>query len=353
MRIHQGGTRKHLCSIVSRIAPFPTGFCFTFSTRPSIRTRAWRSCQILRTNTKRRDSTPLAYIERVNRAIDHIVKHLGEPLRLTEVARAAKLSPFHFHRVFQMIVGETIGEFVKRLRLERALFTMVHARRPSFTSIALDCGFSSSSDFSRCFKQRYGAAPSAFDISGWLDSHRAELEAMAPKSAERLHVDRVPAASNPDGFKVRIRDLAARTVAYIRVRNPYQGDAVAKATQRLISWANRNQLADGQWLGYQWDNPEIVSLADCQYHIAVEAEQFTPRGEIGLFRFPPMTVAQVEVCGGNDLALRALQWLFGSWLPMSRYVPDDHPCFESFVGLPFAHGTEYFELHAQLPVRKI
>jgi hypothetical protein len=33
-------------------------------------------------------------------------------------------------------------------------------------------------------------------------------------------------------------------------------------------------------------------------------------------------------------------------------VPDDQPAFEAFLGRPFAHGTEYFELHAQLPVRR-
>lgn len=293
----------------------------------------------------------MAYVERVNLAIDHVVSHLAEPLRLEDVSRAALLSPFHFHRVFQALVGVTLAEFVKRLRLERALFLMAHARRPSLTTIALSCGFSSSSDFSRCFRQRFGAPPSGFDIEAWREAHRSELEATATGTAERLHFERLPPGHNPDGFSVKIRDLPARTVAYIRVRNPYRGDAVARAVQRLVTWAERNSLADGQWLGYQWDNPELVSLEDCQYHVAVEAERFAPRGEIGRFRFPPMVVAQVELRGGIDLELRALQWLFGTWLPRSGYVPDDHPCFEAFVGRPFAHGTEYFELHAQLPVR--
>ncbi len=294
----------------------------------------------------------MAYVERVNRAIDHVVSHLGEPLRLKEVSRAAMLSPFHFHRVFQALVGVTLAEFVKRLRLERALFMMSHTRRASLTTIALDSGFSSSSDFSRCFRQRFGAPPSTFDIKGWRDAHRSELQAMVPGSVERPHLERLPAGHNPDGFRVRIRDLPARTVAYIRVRNPYRGDAVVKATQRLVTWAERNSLAHGQWLGYQWDNPEITHLESCQYHTAVEAERFTPKGEIGRFRFPPMVVAQVEVRGGIDLELRALQWLFGVWLPKSGYVPDDHPCFEAWIGRPFAHGFERFEIHAQLPVRQ-
>ena len=72
----------------------------------------------------------MAYVERVNLAIDHVVDHLGEPLRLADVSRAAQLSPFHFHRVFQALVGETLAEFVKRLRLERALVLMAPPRGP-------------------------------------------------------------------------------------------------------------------------------------------------------------------------------------------------------------------------------
>ena len=158
----------------------------------------------MRTDVKTRATTPMAYVERVNLAIDYVVSHLEEPLRLEDVSRAALLSPFHFHRVFRALVGVTLAEFVKRLRLEKALFMMAYARRPSLSTIALSCGFSSSSDFSRCFRQRFGVPPSAFDIRGWCNAHRFELEATAPGTAEQLHVDKLPTRNNPDAFRVRV-----------------------------------------------------------------------------------------------------------------------------------------------------
>jgi AraC family transcriptional regulator len=294
----------------------------------------------------------LTYIERVNLAIDHVVTHLEEPVRLRDLSRTARLSPFHFHRVFQALVGATPAEFVKRLRLEKALGLMAQSRAPSLTSIALASGFASSSDFSRCFKQRFDVPPSAFDLKAWREARANQLEATVDRAAERPRLDRLPPRQNPDKFRVRIRDIPARNVAYIRVARPYEGDGVIKAAQRLGAWAERHGLSGGQWLGYQWDNPEITPLENCRYHVAVEAERFTPKGEVGRFSFPPMIVADVEIRGGIDLELRALQWLYGSWLPRSGYVPDDHPCFESWIGRPFAHGTEYFELHIQLPVKR-
>jgi AraC family transcriptional regulator len=306
----------------------------------------------LRISERTRSATALTYIQRVNLAIDYIVGHFDEPLRLRDLARVAMLSPFHFHRVFQALIGSTPADFVQRLRLEKALGLLSHPRPPSLTAIAMACGFSSPSDFSRCFKRRFGVPPSAFDVGAWRRAHGAEVEAIVEQVTARPHVERLPSRHNPDSFRVRIRELPARAVAYIRVERPYQGDRAMKAVWRLLAWAERNGLADGQWLGYQWDNPEITSLEDCRYYVAVEAERFTPRGEVGRYRFLPMTVAEVAIRGGLDLELRALQWLYGSWLPRSGFVPDDQPAFEAWLGRPFAHGTEYFELAAQLPIRR-
>ena len=302
----------------------------------------------MRISAKRQPATAESYVERVNLAIDRVLGRLHEPLRLHDLAEAAQLSPFHFHRVFQALVGETPANFIKRLRLEKALGLMALANRASLTHIALACGFGSSSDFTRSFRQRFGVPPSAFDVNTWRKSRAEALEAEVKSSP---FVAKLPARSNPDAFQVRILELPARPVAYIRVSRPYEGDRVIKATQRLIAWAERRGLADAQWLGYQWENPEITALKDCGYYIAVEAERFEPHGEIGRYRFPPMRVAQVEIRGGIELELRALQWFYGSWLPRSRYVPDDQPAFEAFMGRPFAHGTTYFELNAQVPIR--
>lgn len=301
----------------------------------------------------RRAPPPVDYLERVNRAIDHVVRNLGEPLRLEDVARVAHFSPFHFHRVFQSIVGETLGQFVKRLRLERALQRMSHAPKTSLTRIALECGFASSSDFSRGFKQRYGVAPSRFDLATWRETQRADWLGGA---ADRHFVERLPVGANPDGFRVELSDLGPRTVAYVRVMDPYRSmSGVVAAAERLVAWAEARGLAGGRWLGYQWDDPEIVAIENCRYDVAVEVgdagKKFAARGEIGRFEFPAMRVARVEVRGGIDLGVRALDWLFRTWLPRSGYVPDEQPCFEAWLGRPFAHGLSHFEFAIELPVR--
>lgn len=297
----------------------------------------------------RSDSTD--YLARINRAIDSIVRDLAQPLSLHAVSQASGFSPFHFHRVFKALVGETPNQFVKRLRLERALYLMSHAPRRPLTEVALHCGFSSSSDFSRSFRQHFGQAPRRFDLEAFRGTRRAEFDQLLGAQHAPLLPQVMDVGANPDGFEARVRDLPARTVAYVRVFEPYREGAAQTAFGRLLAWAEQRGLADGQWLGYMWDEPEIVALADCRYDAALVVGEFAPEGDIGCYSFPAMRVAEVEIRGDIHLEVRALDWLYKSWLPHSGYMPDDHPAFEAWIGRPFAHGSEHFELACQLPVR--
>lgn len=297
--------------------------------------------------------TELDYVQRVNRAIDHVLAHLEDPLPLEDVARVACFSPFHFHRVFRSLVGETLKQFVKRLRLERALTMLAHRPDRPLAEIAVACGLGTSSEFSRSFKQRYGVPPSAFDIAVFRERRREDWQAAITDPADRNLLKGLPPGENPDGFEVEFVDLPRRTVAYIRVFDPYRPAVVPDAADRLVAWADERGLSDGQWLGYMWDDPDIVAHADCRYDVGLVVDDVEPAGEVGRFEFPPMRVAQIPVRGGIDVEMRALDWLYQTWLPASGLTPAELPCFESWIGRPFAHGFTHFELDVQFPVRTV
>jgi AraC family transcriptional regulator len=142
-------------------------------------------------------------------------------------------------------------------------------------------------------------------------------------------------------------------VAYIRVHHPYEGDHVPQAAARLLAWAEARGLADGQWLGYQWDDPEIVPLEKCRYDIGVEVPSgIVAADEVSITTFAATLIAEIEIAGTVELELRALDWLYLTWLPSSGYAPAHQPAFEAFNGPPFADGGEHFELRVQLPIVK-
>lgn len=290
------------------------------------------------------------YLQRINAAIDLILNNLDKPLPLDTVAAAAGFSPFHFHRIFKALQGETLLEFTQRVRLERAITKMTHAPTRPLADISAECGFGSQSDFSRSFKKRFGISPSMFDVDAFREQKRHEWKSTVADEEHAHQLRGLPPGANPDGFTARIRELPARRVAYIRVHDPYRPDVVVSAAERLVLWAETHGVADGQWLGYMWEDPEVTDTKLCRYDAAVEAERFTPEGEVCSHTFPPMLVAQVDIRGPIDVEVRALDWLFKTWLPKSGYVPAPQPAFEAWHGRPFAHGVEHFVLSIQLPI---
>ncbi|MFT3712077.1 MAG: AraC family transcriptional regulator [Archangium sp.] len=285
------------------------------------------------------DLANLDYASRINRVIDHVTRHLDEPLKLEELSKLAAFSPFHFHRIFRTQVGETLHDFVKRTRLERALYLLSHTKR-SMTDIALELGFASSSDFSRSFKAHFGTPPRRFDLQKWREDGRAKLT-------------KVPLAKHDDGFSVRLRELPARRVAYVRVFRPFEPGRVEKAASQMVAWARKRKLERQQWLGYQWEEPELVPLEKCRYDVGLEiAEDVVLDEPVSETRFPAMTVAELKFSGSLEKEIRAFEWLYGEWLPKSGRVPAHQPAFEAWDGLPFEHGNEHFELRVQLAVVK-
>ena len=111
-----------------------------------------------------RASTREELWRRINRARDFLHAHLGSPIKLSEVAGAACMSPFHLLRTFQATFRQTPHQYLNQCRLERAKFLLEKTRIP-VTAICLDCGFTSLGSFSALFHKSCGMSPRAWRAS--------------------------------------------------------------------------------------------------------------------------------------------------------------------------------------------
>ena len=94
----------------------------------------------------------IEYHSRINRVMDFIDRNLEQPIELKDIAAVANFSPFHFHRIFTFLIGETPTDYIQRLRMEKAAWKLQKDPFPSITEIAYSCGFGSTSLFCRTFK---------------------------------------------------------------------------------------------------------------------------------------------------------------------------------------------------------
>ena len=89
-----------------------------------------------------------SYEERVGRVVAYVFDHLDDELDLNRLAEVACLSPYHWHRVYCAMRGETIATTVKRLRLDRAATYLVQTAMP-IDEIARKSGYANLQSFTR------------------------------------------------------------------------------------------------------------------------------------------------------------------------------------------------------------
>lgn len=98
--------------------------------------------------------------QRLCRARDRLRASLEEPLRISEVAREAQMSPYRFIRQFHALFGQTPLQVRIDARLEHAQELLL--REVSVTEVCMEVGFSSLGSFSARFRERVGVAPSTY-----------------------------------------------------------------------------------------------------------------------------------------------------------------------------------------------
>lgn len=293
------------------------------------------------------------YVGRINRVIDYVRENIAGDLRLDTLARVANFSPYHFHRVFKSVVGETLNDFVRRLRAQKAASQLIHNPALTITQIAVGCGYSSSSAFAREFRQRFGVSASQFR-AGDHDSlirFRRELE---ERGVEFANPPDLPRTRTDMIFRVDVRELPERHVAYIRHVGRY--NEIGEAFQRLMRWAGPRRLLrfpETQMLAIYLDSPDITPVDKLRADACITVPVGTKvKGDVGTMAVAggAFAVAYVEI--GVTQYGEAWDRLIGGWLPQSGYQPDDRLCYELYLNDPRKHPENKHIVDISEPVRK-
>ncbi len=255
-------------------------------------------------------STEQDYHERIVRTLVYIQQHLDDDLELEKLAAVAAFSSFHFHRIFRGLVGETVKEHVRRLRLERAARSLKQSGEP-IVQVALDAGFETHESFTRAFGDMFGEAPSAYRATAYSPPTYSDIP------------------------PVEVRELAPMRLVFLRHVGPYGNVGVTWG--RLMAWAGmRGLLGPGMTtIGIVHDDPDVTPADKVRYDAAVTVSRpVQPEGEFGVMEIAGGSYAVVTHKGPYGGLGKTYQRIYGGWLPKSGYQLRDMPAFEQYLNSP-------------------
>ncbi len=257
---------------------------------------------------------------RIRMAQQILEERLEEEVPIEELAAAVHSSPYHFHRIFSGITGETVRGYARRLRLERAAHRLVTDGKNDILAVALDAGYDSHEAFSRAFKRHFGTTPSAFRAAG------------------KDHLFKRGESAMPEPLEVRIERLETKRIAFVRHVGPY--DQVGEAWGKLMKWGWSKMLfGKAETFGLCFDDPEVTPSDRLRYEACmVVGERAKPKGDVQIKSLPATTYAftvyrgpltSINECYGKLFAHVACEPIEGR-----RRQLGDPPCLERYLRDP-------------------
>jgi len=257
------------------------------------------------------------YRRRIGRVVEAILADPAAPHSVDSLAAVAHLSPFHFHRIYRAMTGESLAETLRRVRLAMAARRLVDAAG-SVTDIALEVGYDSPQAFARAFRE----------VTGW----------------------------SPSEFQQRQQALTAVTLVEqppvealcLRHDGPI---ATILHTYRVLGQRLGLGPGSGQLIGIVLGDPDLPE-GFSYWAGLVPAGPMAPVAGIEAMPVAGGLYAAYRLIGAYGLIAPSFETLYGAWLPQSGYEPDDRPALELYQSIAIPQAPQDCVTDLLIPIRK-
>ncbi len=268
-------------------------------------------------NAEKKASNRAVYEKRVARVRDYIHAHLDEDIDLNLLAEVAHMSPYHWHRIYRSVCGETIAWTVKRLRMTKAVDLVSRTSLP-IEEIAVRTGYPNAQSFSRVFKSTFGMPPGKYREEG---SHK-QFDTNNQEDPFTMH-------------PVNIQKLETTRAISLEHKGNYNN--ISHAFETLFGKLAANDLLtpDMQMCGVFYSDPDTVAEEDLRSRACATVESDLDLGA---------PYEHIDIAGGKYAVLEytgpyadmfaAYRWFYGTWLPESGFEAANQPCHEVYINNP-------------------
>ncbi|MDA3892828.1 MAG: AraC family transcriptional regulator [Salinivirgaceae bacterium] len=299
------------------------------------------------------------YISRVNSVMDYIEQNLDTDLSLQTLAGVANFSPFHFHRVFAAFTGETLNQFIKRIKIEKAASKLLNNPDSNLSEISYECGFSSLSVFSRAFRDSYKMSPTQFKELDYdkfskickTDSKNGQADA---NHDQYLSIELLTKKLKVMDVKIEVKELPKYDFIY--VRHTGQFNEIGQAYNKLFQWAGPRGLLnfpETKTATVYHDDPKVTDIENVRQSACISiSSSVKTDGEIGTMSVP----AGKYAVGRFEIGPTEFEEAWNSmclWLGDSGWQPADGYPYELYHNNHEEHPERKFILDICMPVKPL
>lgn len=259
-------------------------------------------------------------MQRFFKSIDYIEQHLDKKISVHDIAAASHYSTYHYSRVFKALVGDTPKEYLRKRRLTLAAKRLL-TEECGILDIAIECQFDSQEAFTRAFKTMFKMTPAQyrkinepFRLLYKTPIDQSELDFLQHSVSMEPEIIQLPAMKIV-GIANRYSDGDLSLPKLWSGFRPYRNNIPNRVGSDFF----------GIYESYQEneDETEFVYICSAQ----VSSFDDVPEGMISR-ELSAQTYARFSHKGPINKLEESLKYIWGSWLPKSKYEYNDRPDFE-------------------------
>lgn len=309
------------------------------------------------------------YKHKFDCVVDYIHAHLEEDLNLEALAKVAMVSPYHFHRVFRGFFNETLGEFLLRVRMEKAIHLIIK-NRCSILEVALSVGFNNASSFSRAFKRYFGIKPS--DVLKETSAINSNLSTLNRKYGKALRPSDLysPFSSNTLGESImEVKIVQKQALDVVALECNLTHESSMDTWLKLYQWYQENKgshVSSFEGVGIYKDDPSFTPEEKCRaiqclivdQPMALHAPFITSTIPAGTYAITRYTIRKEDEGKWGDKNFEAdefhqkIKEFTETWLAHSGYEADNYP-FMMFYHLREEHLLQNDQKHSYFDVSSV
>jgi AraC family transcriptional regulator len=285
----------------------------------------------------------------VQRALNFIERNLAEDITLKDAAWEAGFSMYHFHRMFQSMVGDSVTEYIRKRRLTLAASQLLNTEK-RIIDIAFDFHFESQEAFTRAFKKLFGITPGRY---------RSFIGPFAKKMVEPANIDEKSSVKGGNLMEPRIVEKGEIKVIGMTYFGENKNMEVTRLWDRFLPRLDeiKNRIGSCQSYGICSYTPATQEDFQFEYMACVETGGLESIPEGMVSKTLPANKYLVFTFRGNfyDGMKNKIQELYsyayGTYMPEHGYEPAGPYDFEYYDERFTGTGSVNSEIDIYIPVK--